>query len=386
MNSKLLDNCTLFDGVDTRENCSLLIEGETVAKIEEAGSIPPSDSEWTDLGGHRLLPGFIDVQVNGGGGILFNDDLSVSGIRKIADTHVRFGTTSLLPTLISDEYDVIRAAILAVRQAVDEGVQGIAGIHIEGPFLNEVRKGAHDARTFRRLDDEGVELLTGLGPDLVTLVTLAPERNCLKRVRALRDAGLVVFAGHTAATYDQCRAAEAAGVSGYTHLFNAMTPLESREPGIVGAAIDSPAACFSIIADFHHVHPVSASIAIRAKFPGGAILVTDAMPTVGGADRSFELHGEQIELKNGALRNAVGSLAGSNLTMIDAVRNAARFEGVDWQESVRMASRYPGAAIGKSDSIGTIDVGKPADLVEVDNDFDIRRVWRRGSLVHMTAH
>ena len=212
-----------------------------------------------------------------------------------------------------------------------------------------------------------------------------PERNCPKRLKALRDAGVVVFAGHTAATYEQCAAAEAAGISGYTHLFNAMTPLESRKPGVVGAAIDSQKACFGIIADLHHVHPVSASIAIRAKFRGGAILVTDAMPTVGADEQWFELNGERIELKNGVLRNTAGSLAGSNLTMIEAIRNAAEFVGVDWQESVRMATQYPSAAIQRSGSIGCVEVGKPADLVEVNSRFEVCRVWRRGRLLRMPS-
>jgi len=248
-----------------------------------------------------------------------------------------------------------------------------------------VRKGAHDAAKFRVIDDSAVALLTSLGRDAVTLVTLAPEQTTTDRIVELVTAGILVFAGHTAATYDDCVAAERAGLSGYTHLFNAMTPFSSREPGVVGAAVASRNTVFGIIADGHHVHPVSVQLACKAKKTGGAILVTDAMPTVGSDETGFDLNGERIELNEGVLRSVSGSLAGSNLSMIGAVRNAMSFIGVEWQEAVRMASTYPARAIGRDDTVGSIKENAQADFIELTDDFEVSRVWRRGKLVFTNA-
>lgn len=376
----LLDNVTLFDGVKCESDQSVLVDSGKVVAIRRAGVEPLDGVERIDLQGHRLLLGFVDIQINGGGGTLFNDDPSVDGLRRIADAHVRFGTTSLLPTLISDDYDLMRAAVMAVRRAIDEDVPGIIGIHLEGPFLSEAQKGAHDPSKFRSLDDEGFGILTSLGDDAVTLVTLAPDEIVPEHIDALQASGVVVFGGHTAATYDQCVAAERVGLSGYTHLFNGMTPFGSREPGVVGAAIESASAYFGIIADGHHVHPSSLRLAVRSKHRGRAILVTDAMPTVGATDPWFELNGERIEVQDGVLRNAAGSLAGSHLSMIEAVRNAMEFIGIDWQEAVRMASRYPSEAIGRSGVYGRIVEDGRADLIELDRYLKIFRVWRCGKL------
>lgn len=382
---QLLDNATLFDGAAVSLRRSVLIDGTTIAEISTAGATTPPGAVRFDLEGRRLVPGFVDIQVNGGGGALFNNDPSVSALHRIADAHVQFGTTSLLPTLISDDYSVMRAAIAAVRQAIDEAVPGIIGIHLEGPFLSETRKGAHDASKFRKLDAEGLEILTSLGDDAVALVTLAPENTPPAHIAELREAGVIVFAGHTAATYEQCVEAEAAGLHGYTHLFNAMTPFGSRDPGVVGRAIESSSTVFSIIADGHHVHPASVRMAVRSKCRGGAILVTDAMPTVGVAKPWFELDGERIEVQDGVLRNAAGSLAGSHLTMIDAVRNAVDFSDITWDEAVRMATTYPSAAVGLRKHVGEIRVGGVADLVEMNDEIGIVRVWRRGVLMHNTV-
>jgi N-acetylglucosamine-6-phosphate deacetylase len=324
------------------------------------------------------VPGFVDIQVNGGGGVLFNSDPTVEGIRKIADAHLRFGTTAILPTLISDDIEVVRAGISAVRRAIETDVPGILGLHLEGPFLNPERKGAHDPEKFRVLTEETIKLFTSLGNQGVTLLTLAPERTTSARIRQLVQAGTIVFGGHTAASYEQCVSSEAAGLSGYTHLFNAMTPLTSREPGVVGAALDSKNSVFGIIADGHHVHPASFRLACSRKKRGGALLVTDAMPTVGSDIPEFELNGELIRLNDGVLRNSAGSLAGSNLTMIDAIRNAKEFAGLDWWEAIRMATVYPARAIGLEHRIGAIEPGRRADMVELDDEFRIARVWRRG--------
>lgn len=377
-----IENAAILTDDAVLEGGSVVVNGGLIESVHPAGEGDDATGERIDLGGRRLVPGFVDIQVNGGGGVLFNNAPTVDGLERISNAHLQFGTTSMLPTLITDEFSVMEGAIDAVRAAKDRSLGGIIGIHLEGPFLNPTRKGAHDESKMRVIDDEAVELLTSLGSDLVTLVTLAPEKTSTARIRALAEAGVRVFAGHTAATFEQCIAAEQAGLCGYTHLFNAMSPFNSRKPGVVGAAVESKNAVFSIIADGHHVHPASFAVMCRAKFRGGAILVTDAMPTVGSEEPRFELNGEHIELCNGVLRNVAGSLAGSNLTMIDAVRNAIEFSGIEWQEAVRMASTYPARAIGREKRVGSIRESARADLIELTENFRIARVWRAGTVVH----
>lgn len=374
----VLSDARVFTGTQTLESASVVIENCRISDVLETSSDGAMDCTKVSVEGRRLIPGFVDIQVNGGGGVLFNTDPTVEGLRKIANAHLPFGTTSLLPTLISDDYDVMRAGVSAVQKAIEEEVPGIIGIHLEGPFLNPKRKGAHDSQKLRTLDDEAMKIITSLQGRGVTLLTLAPEQTTKERISQLVDAGVVVFGGHTAATFDECVAAERAGLSGYTHLFNAMTPFSSREPGVVGAALESDKSVFGIIADGHHVHPTSFGIACRYKKAGGAIVVTDAMPTVGSDSAEFELNGEVIQLQDGVLRNAAGSLAGSNLTMIEAVLNTAKFANLDWEEAVRMATVYPARAMSLDSLHGAIKPGCFADLIEIDDDFNIVCVWRRG--------
>ena len=248
-----------------------------------------------DLKGQLLVPGFIDTQVNGGGGVLFNDDPSVESIAAIGRAHRRFGTTGFLPTLISDDLDVVAKAVRAVQTAIAIGVPGVLGIHIEGPFLNEERKGVHDATKLRGLDEDALGLLTSLNGGR-TLVTLAPERTSPQIIRKLADAGVIVSAGHTNATYEEIKDALSQGLTGFTHLFNAMSQLTGREPGAVGAALDDADSWCGIIVDGHHVDPVVLRIALRCKRPDRFMLVTDAMPSVGAPKKSFKLQGRPISV------------------------------------------------------------------------------------------
>jgi len=376
----VIENAQVFTGLTAESGASVVVEDGLVKCVESDAESNYSGKDRIDLQGRRLVPGFVDIQVNGGGGVLFNNAPTVESLRTISDAHVKFGTTSILPTLISDDLSVMRRAIAAVRTAIDEGVPGIRGIHLEGPFLSAARSGAHDVEKFRTIDDEAIEILTSLGSDAITVVTLAPEQTTPDRIAELVASRVTVFAGHTAASYEDCIVAENAGLSGYTHLFNAMTPFSSREPGVVGAAIESEDSVFGIIADGHHVHPASVRLACQAKWNGGAILVTDAMPTVGSDKPWFELNGERITLKDGVLMNAAGSLAGSNLSMIEAVRNAVDFIGVDCLEAIRMASLYPATAVGCQELVGSIAAGTKADLIELTDDLSIARVWRAGEL------
>lgn len=323
------------------------------------------------------MPGFVDLQVNGGGGVLFNEAPTVEALRTIGAAHRQFGTTGFLPTLISDRFEVMREAIGAVRQAIAEGVPGILGIHLEGPFLNPERAGAHDAGRCCPLDEEGIELLTSLDSG-VTLATLAPEMTDAGTIRRLAGEGVIVSAGHSASGYQEARAALDAGVSGFTHLYNAMTPLQSREPGMVGAALEDEESWFGIIADGHHIHPAAFRIAVAAKAAGKVVLVTDAMSTVGSQDKSFELGGETIVAEAGVLTNAAGKLAGSDLDMLSAVNNAAAFARIDWFEALRMATRYPAGALGLDREVGAIRPGFRADLLALDANRQPRASWING--------
>lgn len=360
------------------EGHALLIEVGRIAAIVPADALP-ADHAAIDLGGGWLLPGFIDTQVNGGGDILFNDAPTREGIRAIAAAHRRFGTTGLLPTLISDDLSVVEAAIDAVDAAVATGEPGVLGIHIEGPFLNPDKRGIHDASKFRRLDDAVIALLTRPGPG-VRLVTLAPELAPPGAIRALAEGGAIVAAGHSMADYDQTRAALAEGLHGFTHLFNAMTQLGSREPGMVGAALADRATRFGLIVDGHHVHPAALRIAIAARGIEGAMLVTDAMPPVGGSGAGFTLMGRAIHVEAGTVRGADGTLAGSALTMAQAVRNTIDWLGLTLPQASQMASGNPAAFLRLGSRTGRIAPGLAADLVHLDADRRVTRTWIAGQV------
>ncbi|MBB3823187.1 N-acetylglucosamine-6-phosphate deacetylase [Xanthomonas arboricola] len=330
-----------------------------------------------DLGGAILLPGFIDIQVNGGGGVLFNNARDPQALATIAAAHRRFGTTGMLPTLISDTAEVMAEAIDATRQAIAQGVPGVLGIHLEGPYLSPARKGTHDAHKFRVPDAHEIAVDTSLDNG-VTLITLAPERVPLDDIRAFVAGGAIVFAGHTAATYEQARDGIASGVSGFTHVYNAMSQLAGREPNAVGAALEDPNVWCGVIVDGVHVHPASLRVALAAKPRGKLLLVTDAMPMVGSDSPSFDLYGETITAVDGVVRNADGALAGSALDMATAVRNSVQWLGVDLAEAARMASTYPAQCIGLGDRLGRIAPGYQADLVLVDAEVQVLGTWIGG--------
>jgi N-acetylglucosamine-6-phosphate deacetylase len=360
-----------------RDDVAVLLDGARIAAVLPASDPRVRDAQTHDLTGATLLPGFIDVQVNGGGGVLFNDAPTVETIRQIGVGHRRYGTTGFLPTLISDDADVMRAALAAVEQALAEGVPGVLGIHLEGPYLAPARKGVHDPKYFHAPGSDELALLCAPHRG-VRLITLAPDQVPLATIGALVDAGLVVCAGHTAADYATTRAALDAGVRGFTHLFNAMTPFGSREPGVVGAALEDAASWCGIIADGHHVHPASLRVAIAAKPRGKMLLVTDAMPPVGADRPDYVLNGETIIVKDGICQTAQGVLAGSALDMASAVRNAVQLLGLPLDEAVRMASTYPADFLGLGDSHGRIAPGYRADLVVLDDEYRMQRNWLGG--------
>ena len=372
-------NGCIFDGESVHEYKAVLIEGEHIVAVVDPEQVPADIGASYDLEGGTLIPGFIDLQVNGGGGVLFTAAPTVDSLRTIGAAHRQYGTTGFLPTLITTRFDVMREAVSAVAEAIAIGTPGVLGLHIEGPFLSPERKGVHDAGKFCQLDQNGFDILTSLQVGS-TVVTLAPELTSPQMISWLVEKGVIVCGGHSGATYAQARNALAHGLSGFTHLYNAMTPLQSREPGMVGAALEDDDSWFGIIADGHHIHPAAFSVAVAAKKRGGALLVTDAMPTVGSPDTSFILDGKTIVASEGRVTNAEGTLAGSDLNMLSAVNNAAEFARLDWFEAVRMASLYPARALGLERELGAIRPGFRASLLALDSAHRIRASWINGAM------
>jgi len=358
------------------DGLAVLMQDGRIADLVASDAVPV-EAKRVDLGGALLAPGFIDAQVNGGGGTLFNNDTSVEAIRTIAEAHRRFGTTGLLPTLISDDAEVMARAIAATRDAIAQQVPGILGIHLEGPYIAPARKGTHDAGKFRVPGADEVAMATSLANG-VTLLTLAPEQVPADTIRAMVARGAIVVAGHTAATYEQVRTGIDAGISGFTHLYNAMSPLQGREPGAVGAALEDDGCWCGVIVDGVHVHPASLRVALAAKPRGKVFLVTDAMPPVGADDPSYVLYGETITAIDGVVRNAAGALAGSALDMITAVRNSVHLLGLPLEEALRMASTYPAEFLGLGSTHGRIAPGYQADLVALDAGLQVVGTWIGG--------
>ncbi|MEQ8936823.1 MAG: N-acetylglucosamine-6-phosphate deacetylase [Amphiplicatus sp.] len=376
MKTALLNSQVFIDGA-FQNGLAVTIEGGRIVSVGPIGAVP-RDAARHDLNGARLLPGFIDIQVNGGGGVLFNDAPTVETIRHIAAVHRRFGVTGLLPTLISDDLDVVAAALRAVDDAIASGVPGVLGVHIEGPFLSTDRKGVHDPSKFLDLTENHLELLKPLNHG-VTLMTVAPEKTTPNIVRRLTERGIIVSLGHTDASYEQTRAALDSGATGFTHLFNAMSPLSAREPGVIGAALEDQQSWCGIIVDGRHVATPALNIAFRAKPLEKFILVTDAMPTVGMKDKAFTLQGRKITVKDGVCITEEGTLAGSDLEMTRAVRNAAAFDSVGLANAVNMATINPATFVGLDREVGRIAAGCRANLIAVDDDLNVLESWIDGA-------
>lgn len=364
----------LIDGALAEGRAVLVADGRIAAIV--ATSVVPAGAVREDLDGAILAPGFIDTQVNGGGGVLFNDTPTVEGIAAIGAAHRRFGTTGFLPTLISDDLTVIARAIAAVDAAMAAGVPGVLGIHVEGPFLNVERRGIHRADKMRVLDEEAMAILTAPRRGRM-LVTLAPECVAPGMIARLVASGASVAAGHSNARYDEVMAARAEGLTGVTHLFNAMSQLGSREPGMVGAALDSDLTC-GIIVDGHHVSPATLRLALRLKGPAGLMLVTDAMPNIGTDIAEFDLQGRTILVREDRLIDAAGTLAGANLSMAHAVTNAVALLGATHEAAIAMASETPARFLGLSGKLGRIAPGLRADLIALTAEGAVAQSWIAG--------
>lgn len=366
----------VFDGTTLHEHAAVVVEGRRIAAVVPRADVPAAFPVRDLPDGAWLAPGFIDIQVNGGGDVLFNDAPEPETIRIIAAAHRRFGTTALLPTLISDNAATMKAAIGAV-DALSETEPSILGIHLEGPFLSPGKAGVHDRRFFRRPTAADTAALTAKRRG-VTLVTLAPEEVPAGFITTLTGAGVRVALGHSMATYAETVAAMAEGLTGFTHLFNAMRPLESREPGPVGAALESSNAWYGLIVDGIHVAPPMLRLASRGV--GHPILVTDAMPPVGGSQSSFALSGEVITVRDGRCARADGTLAGAALDMATAVRNCVRLLKPPLTDALRFASTHPAQFLGLGETLGRLVPGFRADMVALNPDtVEVLETWCAGA-------
>lgn len=360
---------------------AVLVEHGRVAALVDPGEVP-ADAGRCDLGGGLLVPGFIDVQANGGGGIQFNDAPTSETLRTMTAAHARLGTTGLMPTLTSADYPTIAAAVAAVDRAVADGMPGLLGLHVEGPFVSPARHGIHDPRLFRPLDAEGVRILTSLHHGTL-MVTLAPECAAPEQIATLVRAGVIVSLGHSDADYDTAVRALQAGARGFTHLYNAMSPLGTRSPAMVGAGLDARAAWCGIIMDGHHVHPAALRVAYACKGADKLVLVTDANAPAGTAMTTFAMQGKTVTIRDGVCVGPDGTIAGSCLDMAGAFRNAMRFLSVSPETASRMASRNAADFLGLDG--GRIAVGARADFVLLDEAFRVVRTWIGGEAVEPVA-
>ena len=369
---------TVFDGSDLHHDWAVVIEGHQIAALLPRSDLPSLVPTQILPEGAWLAPGFIDVQVNGGGDVLFNDEPTPDGVAAIVRAHRSFGTTTLLPTLISDTPAKMRAALNAIQHVVPTN-PSVLGIHLEGPFLSPQKPGVHDPAMFRPPSADDGEQLTARRAG-VMMVTLAPEQVPAAFIPQLVKAGVRVSLGHSMATYVQTKRALAQGLTGFTHLFNAMRQPEGREPGPVVAALETPGVWFGMIIDGHHVDPAMLRLAIRGA--ARPMLVTDAMPTVGGSSATFMQYGQKVSVFDGRCTRMDGTLAGAHLDMASAVRNCVELLGLPLTQALRFASTEPAQFLGYGGSLGRIARGYRADLVAFSpGRMQIHRTWVAGSAI-----
>jgi len=372
----------IFDGDLWHEHHALVIEDGKVAAIALLRDVP-AEAHIVPMDGLSLVPGFVDLQVNGGGGVLLNERRDVEGIRTICAAHARFGTTALLPTLITDTPEVTEEAIAAGLAARAAAVPGFLGLHLEGPHLSIARKGAHDPALIRPMEEADLERTVAARKGLEALLTtLAPENASNAQIARLAAAGVTVSLGHSDSGYATAAAAVEAGAQVVTHLFNAMSQLGNREPGMVGATLDLGHVSAGLIADGFHVHPAAIRTALRAKRgPGRIFLVTDAMSPMGTDMTSFFLNGREIFREGGRLTLADGTLAGADIDMASCVRYMRDTVGIELEEALRMASLYPAEAIGMTGRKGRLTHGHDADFAVIDGNVAVVSTWIAGTPV-----
>ena len=363
----------LFDGMTLHEQAAVIVEGATITRIVARSEL--GDRPITVLPeGIWLAPGFVDLQVNGGGDMLFNDAPTAQTIATMAAAHRKFGTTGFLPTLITDGPAKTPQAIAAVGEAMRRE-PAVLGLHLEGPFISPQKAGVHDRRFIRAPRAADLEELTASRSGAL-LVTLAPECVGDGVIERLVDAGVRVSIGHTMATYGETRAAIAQGARGFTHLFNAMRGMESRDGGPIAAALESPACFYGLIVDGVHVDAAMLRLALRGV--GHPMLVTDAMPPVGGKRATFSLYGDEITVADGRCVRRDGTLAGAFLDMASAVRNCVKVLGLSLAQALRLATTNPAAFLGAK--VGRLAPGYRADMIALDPaSIMVQHVWVAGA-------
>lgn len=373
--------CDIFDGVDRHEDSALLVDEGKVVGIVGQDDIPDAYGVQT-LANGLITAGFVDLQVNGGGGVMLNDAPGIDAMKTICDAHLPYGTTSLLPTLITDRPEKTTLAIAAAEEAIVAEIPGVIGLHLEGPHLSRVRKGAHDPDLIRPMEQGDLEQLVRAGKSLPSLMlTVAPESVSPEQISDLSASGATVSIGHTDVSFEQARNAAQNGASCVTHLFNAMSQLGNRAPGVVGAVLELGELSAGLIADGFHVDPATMRIALRAKQgPGKIFLVTDAMSTIGTDQKEVFLNGRMIRREGGRLLLEDGTLAGADLDMISAVRFMVEVIGLHIEEALRMASLYPAMVLGREQEIGCLCPDSRADFIRLNSDLGIAGVWQAGEL------
>ena len=366
----------VFDGESIRGGLAVVIDGARIIDVVAVENLAKGIERRT-LNGGLLVPGFIDVQVNGGGGALLNDNPTIDTVRRIAESHRKFGTTGLLPTVITDAPEILSKAIAAVKAARAENVSGVLGIHIEGPFLDKERKGAHELHFIREMTEADVAKIASADCGSIML-TLAPNRVASNLIESLAGKGVFVSLGHSEANLAEVIKALASGARAFTHVFNAMSQMNGREPGMVGAALADRDSYCGLITDGFHVHDAAMKVALAAKPRDRMMLVTDAMPTAAGGPDIFELQGRMVRRKNGKLLLDDGTLAGSNLTMDEAVRYCVERLGVNLEDALRMASLNPAEFLRLDHDLGRIKPGYLASLVHLNDDLHVLKTWIDG--------
>ena len=358
----------VFDGESAELvlNQTILLVNGIIAEIRPtvAADIESYDTVRSPI----VVPGFIDLQINGAGDVLFNDTPDVDTLCIMVAAARKGGTAHILPTFITAPNRRFKIALASVKAAIEERIPGILGIHLEGPFLSPNRLGIHPPDCIRPIEPSDLNVLVDTFPG-AKLITLAPEEDTIGAVKVLSDADWTVFAGHSDATCAQIHAAQQQGLSGATHLFNAMSQIQVREPGVAGAIIGGDILFAGIIADGHHVHKANISLAFRSMGPRRLLLVTDAMPSLAGKKNTFYLSGKKIFLDGGRLVDATGTLAGAHLAMDEAVRNIVDFLGINLSDAFRMASTTPADAIGLGGELGRVRPGYRASLTLLDNSI-----------------
>jgi len=373
-----LKGARIFSGEEFFEKKALLLEGETILEIVDDSKIP-NDFECQKLNGGILSPGFIDLQVNGGGGKLFNNSPDKDSLNTIIGAHQHFGTTSIMPTVISDSLNVLQKCTDTISDEINHN-HSLLGIHIEGPFFNVKYRGVHQKQYINTINATYMSLFETLDKFPVML-TLAPECISIKQLKSLKKLGFKILAGHTDANYDQLEEAVKYGLDGFTHLFNAMGQISAREPGVVGSALDFDEASASIIVDLHHVHPSLIQLSFKQKPKGKLFFVSDSMATINHGEPSFELYDEVVSESKGRIINSEGKLAGSSITQIDAIKNAYQKCNIPIDSAISMATLYPAEYIGVSDYLGQLRSGYRADLAHFNSDFQIQNVWVAGKQI-----